>query len=479
MASPKSTYDVIVTGDGLAGLVAAALCARHRLRVLVASGPPAAPVMQDGVSLPRMPLAFAVAASPALGRVATALGIVQTIRRRTRAHSPSFQIALPDARLSVTGDKDRFERELARELPGDKDALLALFRDAGEVSRNLDTVLGQDISLPPAGFWEKRELRYWDTQLPFSDAAPPAAAPTGSVPWAVLSAPGALTLDVDPRALSPIAAARAFVRWREQSARLEGGEAFVRQILTDKLRAHDAGALASRPATGLVTRMRRIHGVTLGDSGELHGARHVIVTQPPDEAARLLERVPRRLEQVRGEVRPTAVRTALHLGIAARGVPVGLGPVCFVVRDPAAEPFGASAFALWTGAPDSRGRVVCTVTANLPLAPDDDDLPGALEKLGDELLVALEEIMPFYRDHLLFVSGPDAIDPLWTSPSPRFLGVSAAPYEAGVKHLVFAGRSTLPGLGLEGELAAGWCAARHVFMTSKRKDYLKDEVLAG
>jgi hypothetical protein len=36
----------------------------------------------------------------------------------------------------------------------------------------------------------------------------------------------------------------------------------------------------------------------------------------------------------------------------------------------------------------------------------------------------------------------------------------------------------MPGLGLEGELEVGWCAALIACSGSKKKDYLKDEVLA-
>jgi hypothetical protein len=50
----------------------------------------------------------------------------------------------------------------------------------------------------------------------------------------------------------------------------------------------------------------------------------------------------------------------------------------------------------------------------------------------------------------------------------------------GVKNLTTASSQNLPGLGLEGDFAAGWCAARLVCTAAgKKKDYLKDEVLLG
>ena len=71
-------------------------------------------------------------------------------------------------------------------------------------------------------------------------------------------------------------------------------------------------------------------------------------------------------------------------------------------------------------------------------------------------------------------------EPLWSSELPAALGVGAAPYDVGLKNLTPACTQNLPGLGLEGEFAAGWCAARAVcHAAGKKKDYLKDEVLLG
>jgi hypothetical protein len=39
------------------------------------------------------------------------------------------------------------------------------------------------------------------------------------------------------------------------------------------------------------------------------------------------------------------------------------------------------------------------------------------------------------------------------------LGIGLLPHSSGIKNLLFASRLTYPGLGLEGEFAAGWAAA--------------------
>ena len=41
------------------------------------------------------------------------------------------------------------------------------------------------------------------------------------------------------------------------------------------------------------------------------------------------------------------------------------------------------------------------------------------------------------------------------------------------------GLTSLPGLGIEGELAAGWAAARLVLQTERKRDLVKGAVLEG
>ncbi|MFH0902604.1 MAG: hypothetical protein V2A73_18395, partial [Pseudomonadota bacterium] len=165
-----SYYDVIVLGDDLAGLIAATLCARRGLRVLVADPPVAVGQVEryelGPYELPRRPFTFAIEPSMAIRRVVAELNFVQTIKRRLVPLRPSFQIILPDARIDVSTDAESLSRELERELPAERAAIERFIVRAAEVSKTLEPVLGQNICLPPTGFWERRELRYSGAKLP-------------------------------------------------------------------------------------------------------------------------------------------------------------------------------------------------------------------------------------------------------------------------------------------------------------------------
>ena len=69
------------------------------------------------------------------------------------------------------------------------------------------------------------------------------------------------------------------------------------------------------------------------------------------------------------------------------------------------------------------------------------------------------------------------MDGVWRFDGPLLLGLCGVPHATGVKGLTLASRQVLPGLGLEGELAAGWTAARLVAGGEKKRDPVKGAVL--
>jgi hypothetical protein len=74
---------------------------------------------------------------------------------------------------------------------------------------------------------------------------------------------------------------------------------------------------------------------------------------------------------------------------------------------------------------------------------------------------------------------PLPMEPIWHMPKDRPLGFCGLPHSTGIKHLLLASRQVLPGLGVEGELAAGWAAARLVLQTERKRDLVKGAVLEG
>jgi phytoene dehydrogenase-like protein len=497
---PTNFYDVIVLGDDLAGLIGATLCARRGMRVLVAETVATPPdwIQLGPYALPRTPMCFVGDTSPAHRRVVAELNFIQSLKRRLSPMRPSFQIILPDGRIEVSPDADALGKELDRELPLQRAALEAFLARAADVSKLLEPVLGQDISLPAETFWERRELARYDTRLSALEADPLPGVPDGHPARALIALPAAFSTGLDPRAMSPVAQARAFDLWRRGAATLQGGAGTLRQMLLDKLRTQHAGEVRTVAPAHVVTRWGRAHGLQLRDGDELLGTTYLMCGSPVAEFGDLFgDKRPRRLRQIERGIRPTAYRFVLHLVVSESGIPEGIAPVSFVVVDPSQPLLSDNAFAIYVGQPDDDARVLVTVVANAPAPGDGENLEDLLAQLRPKLRRRLEDVMPFSSEHTLLCHSPNqarppeglvvkelpsacAPEPLWSPALPCALGVGAVPYHLGIKHVVTACAQNLPGLGLEGDFTAGFCAARLISSASgKRKDYLKDEVLLG
>jgi phytoene dehydrogenase-like protein len=494
---PVSSYDLIVIGDEFAGLVAAALCARRGLRVLIVeSGTRPSSYQLGPYRLPVEPLAFIGVGSPAVRRVLDELHFQHLIKRKLREHNPSFQFVGPDTRLDLGPDDDALTRELVREL-GEDTAAVAAGTSAGAIARLLEPVFSQDIAMPPTGFWERREIgrvagrleeeaRAWKRGV---DELQLSIRP-------LFSLPAVLGTHAGEPALSPSALSRSFDMWRRGAPRLPGDLATLREMFLEKFASHN-GELRTGIPIELTFNWGKVTGVKL-DDGEEIGAHHVIAAMPVDELALLAEKkLAKRLRQCVEGMEVAGYRYVLNLVVKESAIPEGMATTVLVVGDPAAPLSGENALAVFVSEPD-EARVLVTVEAVCPIPQADRHLDDAFADLRVALRERLEMVMPFFSQHVLAAHSPNeaapaerlegeyelpkpvAARPVWRSTLSGMLGISALPYGVGLKNLSMATTQVMPALGLEGEFATGWCAAKIACQSAgKRKDYLKDEVLAS
>jgi len=479
-----SFYDVVVLGGDLAASVAGAVLAHRGFRVLVAGVPVEERYSIGSYVLPRAPLAFVGVESPPLKRIVAELNLVQLLRRRLEPNRPAYQLLLPDHRLDVGED---LLREVGRELP---DALAALEAGAAklnEVSSALESILGQDLILPPDGFWDRRDVSRVGARLPDDAADLETLAPEHPL-RALNRLPAAFACDLsEPGA---VASARLAELHRRGTFRLDGGRQGLRALLLERLKTHSGEVRPDLEPQRIEVKRGKISGVQFAGQNELVGCSHVVCGMGADRVLALLdgEKPPRRLQEA-AAIKPAFWRYLLHLAAPLDALPDALALLAFSVRDPNAPLAGSNALALHLA--DGYGQhAVLSVEA---LAADPS--PEGLAKLRKEVRAHLDELLPFVDRHLLLVHSPNdgvpaeriadaapppiAMEPVWNFPAPRALGVCGVPHATGVKHLLLASRQVLPGLGLEGELQAGWGAARLVLQTERKRDLVKGAVLEG
>jgi hypothetical protein len=503
---PTNSYDLIVVGDDLAGLIAAALCARRGMRTLVVAPGDRPPRYALGPhKLPVEAMIWAGRGGAAADRVIRELHLEHDLRRRLRDARTTAQLVGPDLRLDLASDAQALARELARELPSDAsaDAARLAWEQATEVARGADGLVTGATSFPGQGFMEGRAVRKlaeraaasaqtWASSLDGLDA----------VAAALLRLPAALGARVaDP---APLAIARAADAWRAGAPGLRGDGDGLRELLVDKLE-HASGEVRVARVSELPIGWGKISSVVL-DSGEELGAGQVIAALPAAELIPLFgKKPPKKLVELASRIAIAGWRYTLNLVVDGAGVPEGMAQTLLAVIDASAPLTGVNAFAIHAGEPDDAGRVVVTIAANLPATDSVAEAPppAQVAALRAGLMKAIDDIMPFVANHLVVAHSPHQdvapevpggrggheppkflpvpMWPLWRADAlDDTAGCALADYDTGIKNLTIASTQVLPHLGLEGDFAAGWSAAKEVCgLAGKKKDYLRDEVLGA
>ncbi|MEM6995488.1 MAG: hypothetical protein AAF721_33570 [Myxococcota bacterium] len=492
MASTTNHYDLIVLGNDLAGLVAAALVSRRGKRVLVMPHGPAAGVYRlGGRVLPLDTAPVVHLATPPVERVFTELGLWQQIRRQDTRVEGLVHLVLPEQRLDVEPGGDNWPQETEREWPGDpvEEAWSLRSRWGEATDAVLDELLSAEHALVADGFWSRRFLTRVGGQLPGTDVddlEPLAAghplrrAAQAAEPW---------LLGLTPAQLGKAAALRLFGQWQAGPHDVPEGMPYIRKSLLQRVELHSGEVKPDLRVAELQIKRGRVIGVSLLGKRDRYGCDHMIVATDP---RRLLDdtlprdQIPKPLAATLSSIEPVAQRYVLHLEVDERGlspafsgmamcVPMQDGP--FAVDPAWAEHgVGMTYVRLAAGSREGLRRVSITRVARAGA-----DLTRLRERVLDELDV--RGVLPFCREHIELMHSPhdgldacdgrgaplpelspdagmplvpDSIDALHGSPS---LGLGVLPHASGIKNLCFAGRLTLPGLGLEGEFAAGTMAA--------------------
>lgn len=515
----RSFFDAVILGSRPAALVAAALLSRRGFRVCV--------VRHDdrpngyahgGVVLKRGHDALQFTETNVFRRVLAELALGPTVRRKLAQAEPSLQLVLPGHRVDGGSKPGALRAELDREFPSVRRATEDFTAHCARVTAALDAVLALDVPWPPEGFFDKRKvagaLRETGYKRDGSGPDPLAGFPDAHPFRAVAQGPARFATEAAPDALAPLLLCRAHASATRPGgvSFFEGGRDALVKLLEDKVLQH-GGELRPRDRVAhVLARRGGVEGVQLDTTDEIIGCTYVLASLDEHEAAALtegepdddaLERRARHFEDRRYE------EFALNLVLAREGVPVGLGPRCFVVTDATRPLYGANLVAVERGAPDAQGRVVLTATALYP-----SDEPAPLGQRRARVRAALAPVLPFLERHLIAVDSPhdglpfeplrperlDApppTDPALAAPSPStprtrdgrepmrtrtlvpdgaLLGAAATPMQPGLKRMLLLGPQVLPGLGEEGELLAAVSAARVVTASDPSRERMRREL---
>lgn len=495
-----SYFDAVVCGADLAGLVAAALLGRRGMRVLVC-GLDRAPATfsAGGYTLSREPGLLPPPDSEAVARVLRELNYVQIVRRRAPVLQPAFQLVVPKHRLDF-GPAEAAPRELAREFPAEMAPITQALGRLQETSATLDPILGSDLTLPPDGFWERREVGRVEGQLPraTTDLLAPLAADHPI--RAGLTALAALTSGFAPVDLNAVVQARAYDQARRGIFRLEGGLTALRALFLDRIGTSSGEVRDKLTPVELVLKRGRVAGLRVRPRDETIGLDHLIWAGPLAGLLQICgDKASRKLREVAAGVRPACYRYTLCLLVRPDALPEGMGARVIAVRDPSQPLIEDNALLITVGAEDrQRAQVPIWVECLVPAAAASGE--GYLAVLRARLKERIGRVLPFFERHLLVLASPhdglppelseaepsleppEAIPPTPMAPAltsdlPRALAVGVVPHATGIKNLLLASSENLPGLGREGEFVSAWGAARLIAGPRPKAEANRREIL--
>ncbi|MGD8316665.1 MAG: hypothetical protein PVH21_17810 [Myxococcales bacterium] len=497
---PTSHYDVVILGAHLEPLLCAALLAREGLRVLVlGQGAPEPSYQLDGVDVEPFGLTLTGMHSPIVQSTLEALALKQDVRQRVASRHEVFQLLLPEHRINVYPETEKWLAEIGRELPAFRRQAADITRTLAEIRAELDTVVSRDLIWPPETFLERQQfsltaagLRYdrqghgWSSWKQLATRHPLRTAFEAALPHFS----GLL-----PSQHSDATRARLHGHVLGGVVQLEGGWAWFREALFARIRSWGGDVRARDRAASIRHRARGAHTIRLARTDEEIGCSHIVHGTPIGELSQLLpERASMSslFEHV-GEPRSRAYRCSVHLLLERPGIPESLQRSALLCAN-ASNP--ESAFLLRCRTVDEQRTLLSATKLIEEHLVDTGSSP--LRFVRTEALEAVRTVIPFLDDYLLWVDSPhDGLPPqpcrtdaelvcsdpwargpytmkaLYEYPTRRALGVCALPTRTPVRGVFLCNEQVAPGLGFEGAFLAATSVAKLVSALYRKRDWLR------
>jgi phytoene dehydrogenase-like protein len=507
-------YDAIVLGRSLGALTAAALLARRDFRVLLlGQGQRPMSYRFDRHVLCRRTFTLLAGSSPAWQRVLHELAQSPRFRRRTRALDPMFVVMGEGRRVEVAPDMELFAREVDREFPEVRQVVDELYATFAHVNAAADTAFERDAVWPPGNLWERIETGRAANGLPLvgADNTPDLLGkfPAGHPYRELVALPALFASNLAARVerLPPFALARLHGAWTRGVTALTRAEDELTEFLIERIEAHGGECRLDQRAASISVRRGRVAGVLAAGEEELTGASCVISDSSGEIVADLAggEGITKRAQREWPRLTATAGRFVVSLVVRRAALPEPLAEEAFLV------PGG--------GRPDPRRPVVHLQRydrAFLPESagePHDESLlvaeillptrgPLTLLEAREAVLSTLREQLPFLDRHLLIVdsphdglplydytsgkkkeidrihlestaAAPESMQWLWSAEPAGYLDLCGEPVRGPILGTYLVGKTVMPALGQEGELIAGWGAARIVTRSDRARQRMR------
>lgn len=491
-------FDAVVIGNRLSGVIAAALLAKNKRRVLLLDhGENATHYSHLGYRMPLTPQLWPqFDSSSVLRRLHTNLGIAPEVRAETMAQNPSFQAVFSDHRVDIPAHREALRDELQKEFPALVQPIEGFLDGLHALNARTEELLDPELLAPAPTAWrhwrQRRRLRQLEHfAAPFETQKLLDAVPHDHPMREVLVGPLHFFTHLSSEWPSTFQAARLLDRFFRGTVTfahdpLGGLHGFINAA------AERAGVFCRRGAVvrGLESKGRKLTGVALEGDKHTYTADFFV----DNSLSRLSELLPAskwqgRLAAEEQALRATGSLLVMNLLVDAEVIPKGMARSVFLLNgrrspradQPADPPIFVQRYPAQKRGPAPGHKaprvdpskailsVACPVrTSEVARSPERF---GAL-KAG--IIARLKRLIPFLESFLEDASLPvDAsaweaepgmserrvdpwqVHPLYETNPDAPLGVGGRSPRTVLKNLLHCGPDIVPGLGLEGEYLTG------------------------
>ena len=482
----RHVYDALVLGAELGGALAAALLAKRGLRVLWAEHANLAPGYEhDGFLFSSPPYVVPPFRTwPMVESCFTELGLTTGFQRSLKPVGP-WQVVLPRHRLDLPVDAPRRLSELQREFGNGGSRVAETLGSLTAMPEGSDPFFRFLDDFAPGGWLERIRLRRRAARVegltrpsPLSVDEPLEALLTGVVPFLVQQEPA-----------GPLGVTRVLAQLLKTALRLPGGREGMRETLGKRFTELGGTLLSQEGLAGRAVDGVDFEGsqVTLRVRGAeaVYRAQWLVAAMDPALLAGLLpeEGPGKKVAEHLGQLMPKRLVLPVHWVLPEKVLPRGMGEL--VLMD------GGQTGPVWiqvqpTRRAGTRGEQesLRTVTASTLVGSGVRDAgESGLRLPAAGMERALEALMPFSLAERVtrsvpLVDGPGALagagpQVIYESVGGAATGLEGLGVRTPTRHVLFAGREAVLGLGLEGELLAGARAAALVHEHVRKRDPLK------
>lgn len=481
-----SSYDVVIAGTDLPGLILGALAAKKGYRVLVLGHGGRETVYDlDGFRFVRRPnLMFGLTDSHPIREVFRELALAPEMRNLPRPLAPTCNVVLPDSRVEITHMKGILEEEINREFPGELEKFRDYLHRVNEVEKSIEPILKDCPILPPANiseFLAYRRARKEIASLLHNDDSD-ALEPFADNPKmrALFSAPlTALSGVTEPwRYPAP------FIRLTANLFRglylVEWGLDSLKNLFIERIKGNSGNVRTADRIDMVIVKGGKVREIEIRARDEAIGVGCFVVGT---DLAPVLDLIPegnakKRYRAKIAKVEPSHYMVTVNVGANRAIIPEGMARIAFVVRDPG-KPLDGSNYLIIQTDPAMEPaevrdpeRTTISVSGFLRAAHFDNK-PETIEAFSNELIEGLKELLPFLDRHLISVStaaigtdtrsGKPAVDvsglvPIYPDIAKRSLDIVSRPIRTAYKNMLFLGDGTAGPLGFEGAFVSAFMA---------------------